>query len=323
MADDEDFFDAFAAADAAAAVAAAPQPTAATVRAVVIPGCVNARAPSYPGPSPAKDAATLSRAPPRTPDYFHVLEDAALRAAVYEPEADSFLMLQALDAAGLGAPSARRPLVCAEIGVGSGIALTHLATLLAAAAGPDPLYVGVDVNPVALRATRETFRRTFANVVAPPREPPPLLLVRGDLLSWTAAVAAATSATATRGGPATYGPIDVLLFNPPYVPTSAAELAEAVRGGKTGGDWLPSAWAGGPDGRLVLDRCLPQLPAAMARGGEAFVVAMEENDPPGILRRIGELAAAAGRTARGAVSAQRYTGERLRVLRVTFDGPEA
>ena len=62
------------------------------------------------------------------------------------------------------------------------------------------------------------------------------------------------------------------MFNPPYVPTPDEEVE---RGG------LAAAWAGGTRGRRVLDRLLPALPALLSPRGEAFIVAVHENDPEG------------------------------------------
>ena len=269
-----------------------------------------------------EEPATKKKGKKLTPDYYHVLDDATLRANVYEPEADSFLLLDALDAA-REVIRAARPVLCAEIGVGSGVALTHLAMILATnddddddVAAPAPstaTFVAIDVNPLALAATDETFRRSFAGALGPPRPPPPLLRVRGDLLSWLRRSAVPSSP---------FGHIDVLLFNPPYVPTSDDELRVATRGGANGHDWLPSAWSGGTDGRVVLDRCLPMLPLAMARGGHVFLVAMEENDPPGIVRHVRALCHATGRTVAGGVVLSRWTGERLRILHLRFDAEE-
>jgi release factor glutamine methyltransferase len=70
------------------------------------------------------------------------------------------------------------------------------------------------------------------------------------------------------------GKVDVLLFNPPYVPTEDDEVPnafdidhlfirlpnECVMHPKVGSKGIEAAWAGGLDGRRVLDRLLPIVP---------------------------------------------------------------
>jgi hypothetical protein len=48
--------------------------------------------------------------------------------------------------------------------------------------------------------------------------------------------------------------VDVLIFNPPYVPTDEVEVAEA-----TSNRGLESAWAGGSSGMTVTNRLLDQV----------------------------------------------------------------
>jgi methylase of polypeptide subunit release factors len=63
------------------------------------------------------------------------------------------------------------------------------------------------------------------------------------------------------------GTIDVLVFNPPYVPTSAEEALE----GQGAAD-LCAAWAGGPRGRVVLDRLLPRIGELLSPTGVFYLV---------------------------------------------------
>jgi release factor glutamine methyltransferase len=54
---------------------------------------------------------------------------------------------------------------------------------------------------------------------------------------------------------------DVILANPPYVPTAAGASAPGSR-----------AWDGGQDGRAVLDRLCREAPAHLRPGGDLFIV---------------------------------------------------
>lgn len=104
------------------------------------------------------------------------------------------------------------------------------------------------------------------------------------------------------------GLIDILLFNPPYVPTPDEEVYApaglVTEGGRTPGtstatatagagadrasqsqptaDPLVAAWAGGERGRRVIDRALPQIAAALSRPSPAGAssTGAESSDTP-------------------------------------------
>lgn len=97
--------------------------------------------------------------------------------------------------------------------------------------------------------------------------------------------------------------MDILLFNPPYVPTDLDEADEAQHVGGIAG-----AWAGGQDGMTVTDILLDEvevwLAITVARyrsnaqhyllqdllspRGRFYLVAVKENDIPGIFHRMQE-----------------------------------
>jgi release factor glutamine methyltransferase len=171
-------------------------------------------------------ASAATPAPHPLPDLSHLGPSDFEK--VYEPSDDTFLLVDVLaaDADFLRSLSAG---LCVEVGCGSGCVVTHLATLLPPRSA---WLLGGDVNRDALQATAATAARNAASV-----QP-----VQMDLL------------TALRPGL-----VDVLVFNPPYVPTSDEELQSALQTAD-----ISAAWAGGPRGRLVLDRLLPRLGALLA-----------------------------------------------------------
>jgi release factor glutamine methyltransferase len=71
------------------------------------------------------------------------------------------------------------------------------------------------------------------------------------------------------------GHVDVLLFNPPYVPTPEEEVGTSD---------IRAAWAGGHRGRVVIDRALPLVPVLLSEGGVLLMVMLEENDPGEVAR---------------------------------------
>jgi release factor glutamine methyltransferase len=76
------------------------------------------------------------------------------------------------------------------------------------------------------------------------------------------------------------GKVDVLIFNPPYVPTPDDEV------GSTG---IEASWAGGKDGRVVLDRALPQIARLLSKPhGAAYVITVDDNLPEDIAHKMKE-----------------------------------
>ena len=55
---------------------------------------------------------------------------------------------------------------------------------------------------------------------------------------------------------------DLVLFNAPYLPSEAGEDAS----------WIGRAWAGGADGRAVVDRFIAQVPAYLNSGGRVLLM---------------------------------------------------
>ena len=63
---------------------------------------------------------------------------------------------------------------------------------------------------------------------------------------------------------------DILVFNPPYVPTPASELL---------GDGISRSWAGGEKGREILDQLLPNVQHLLQPKGIFYCVLLSSNIP--------------------------------------------
>lgn len=171
------------------------------------------------------------------PDLSHITKsDYEL---LYEPAEDSFLMMEALDK-DIQWLRQRVPKFIwgLEVGVGSGVLCSYLASKVPG------YFFGTDVNPHAAAAAQKTFANNQVKGD----------VVRMDLVS----------------GFNFKGKIDVMLFNPPYVPTLPEEMK---------GDGLSVAWAGGHKGREVLDRLLPSIDGLLSPCGVLYLVVLDQNDP--------------------------------------------
>ncbi|MDD1668377.1 MAG: methyltransferase [Methanomicrobiales archaeon] len=103
------------------------------------------------------------------------------------------------------------------------------------------------------------------------------------------------------------GAFDLVLFNPPYLPTTPGERLD---------DWLEKALDGGEDGRAVIGRLLPDLPRVLAPGGRLLLVFSEvtgEGEVLGLLRDAGFSAMV--------VKRNRVEGEDLLVVKAVRSPP--
>ncbi|XP_066226503.1 methyltransferase N6AMT1 isoform X2 [Saccopteryx leptura] len=172
-----------------------------------------------------------------TPVYAHVGRGAF--SDVYEPAEDTFLLLDALEAAVAELP---RVEICLEVGSGSGVVSTFLASMI----GPQALYMCTDINPEAAACTLETARCNRVHI-----QPVITDLVKGLL-------------------PRLKEKVDLLVFNPPYVVTPPEEV---------GSHGIQAAWAGGRNGREVMDRFFPLVPDLLSPRGLFYLVTIKENNP--------------------------------------------
>lgn len=151
-----------------------------------------------------------------------------------------------------------------ELGCGSG-----LASIAAAKGGAS--VIAVDTNPEAVRLARANARRNEV----------PVRVVQGDLLS------------------ALRGTVDVVLFNPPYLPTSDEDEAGARR------TRLFEAWDAGPQGIDVVMCLAEQLGQGHMAAKELLLVTSTLQDGGALSRRFRGLG---------------YEGDVVREVKVPWEG---
>jgi release factor glutamine methyltransferase len=229
-----------------------------------------------------------------TPSTSHVSFD-----NVYEPAEDSFLLLDTLSSSSETAflhqrfqqpsnanrPSnhnAGSPLIL-EVGTGSGVVLAFVAANAATLFGRnDLLTFGTDINSFACRASSITIRTAITS--SPENSKPGHFLdvINADLTT-----------------PIRSSSVDVLIFNPPYVPTSdlpdlvAHEGYNALPPGaqKTGFEQdshlLALSYAGGKEGMEITNKLLAQLPEVLhPERGVAYVLLCAQNKPEVVKEEI-------------------------------------
>ncbi|CDM34604.1 hypothetical protein DTO013E5_5088 [Penicillium roqueforti] len=219
-----------------------------------------------------------------TPDTSHVSFD-----TIYEPSEDSYLFLDTLSSASESKWLSERfpkkeasPLVV-EVGTGSGVVLAFAAAQSQEIFGRrDILTLGTDVNRNACIATQKTAT-TAIQAEQQPSQSVYIASLAADLCA-----------------PLRAGSVDVLLFNPPYVPTedlprlpSAAENDPAVseamsRSAKFDNDsyFLSLTYAGGADGMETTDRLLDAIPGVLSVRGVAYVLLCKQNRPDEVMERV-------------------------------------
>ncbi|CAN7998948.1 unnamed protein product [Ixodes hexagonus] len=170
---------------------------------------------------------------------------------VYEPAEDSFLLIDALEKEIKGILS-RKPTICLEVGSGSGI----VSAAVARALGNTCYFLATDINPRAAEMTRRTGQSNGVNVE------PVLMDLTGSFVGRLD------------------GQVDLLIFNPPYVVTPSEE----VRGSQ-----LMRSWAGGKDGREVIDRFNPLVPKLLSPRGLYFLLVIKENNPDQICQHMAKV----------------------------------
>ncbi|MCJ1253531.1 S-adenosylmethionine-dependent methyltransferase [Lignoscripta atroalba] len=221
---------------------------------------------------------------------------------IYDPAEDSFLLLDTLSSplevdfltqrfsvkstvdSCPGSSGTPVPLVL-EVGTGSGVVLAFITAHANILLGrPDVLTLGVDINRFACQATKATVAGAC----------------HGAAESETSSAMFLDALHADLTAPLRFGIVDILVFNPPYVPTSelpnasipgvddaSGEAVPQIGGCKADSHLLSLSYAGGRDGMEVTDRLLRQLPQLLHNErGVAYILLCEQNKPEEVKQQI-------------------------------------
>lgn len=246
-----------------------------------------------------------------TPCTSHVPLD-----TIYEPAEDSYLFLDSLSApaesawlsARFAAPSAAPLLV--EVGSGSGVVLAFVAGNSGLILGRrDVLVLGTDVNRGACLATRETVEKAVRERQVASATDETVGLGAGKKEEAETKTPFLSAQTADLVSSLRDHSVDILLFNPPYVPTeevpdlpsTTSSPPESPDGeqmqqrppsgpmSKFDSDsyFLSLTYAGGPDGMRTTARLLVAIPRVLdpARG-VAYVLLCRQNRPADVVDGI-------------------------------------
>ena len=229
---------------------------------------------------------------------------------IYEPAEDSYLLLDTLSSTnethflkrhfGQSGTQTRNtpnpsPIVL-EIGTGSGVVLAFVTANAEAIFGRrDVLALGTDVNKFACQATRQTVLQTCEGST----RDVPLGLQSNTLQS--AGLLLATL-EADLASPIRGGMVDVLIFNPPYLPSagvpeiqgdnldlepSPADAKSSIESFERDSRLLALSYEGGVDGMEVTNRLLEHLPHVLnSDKGVAYILLCQQNRPEEVMQHI-------------------------------------
>ena len=247
-----------------------------------------------------------------TPSTSHVDPD-----RIYEPAEDSFLFLDTIssptESTFLAQRFARNPEVplVLEVGTGSGVVLAFITAHAREILGrTDMLTMGVDINPFACTATGQTMIKACQEA--------PHAMYLGCLN--------ADLSSCLRRGIA-----DVVVFNPPYVPTAElprlptvedSTLSTEPDGFEENTRLLSLSYSGGKDGMEVIDRLLDELPLILnEERGVAYILLCKQNKPESVTERIEEWGR--GWSVEGVGQSGKTGGwEKLQILRICRTGTD-
>ncbi|KAI5955855.1 MTQ2 [Candida jiufengensis] len=172
---------------------------------------------------------------------------------VYEPSEDSFYLLDCFEdqqqyLENKFTKNDKLPIIT-EIGTGSGIVTTFILQNIL----PNAIYITTDINPNACLTVKSTIKYNCKEKA---------YLVDSTQMDLTSSIR--------------NNIIDLLIFNPPYVPASDIPKIPQMDADKT---WLDLALLGGEDGMIITWKVLNNLENILSNDGVAYILFCARNKP--------------------------------------------
>lgn len=238
-----------------------------------------------------------------TPDTSHVSF-----ATIYEPAEDSYLLLDTLSAPTESAWLQQRfrntPPLVVEVGTGSGVVIAFLTGNAEHIFGQPVVSVGIDVNTNACNATKQTVIKAIQDQSSSSNY---LASICGDLCSSIRP-----------------GTVDVLVFNPPYVPSEQLPaLPNVTREYRDkfehDSHLLSLSYDGGENGMETTNRLLAQIPDVLSKSGAAYVLLCAQNRPNEVKESIKALPGGPWHVETVGTSGKKAGWEKLQIVRIWRD----
>ncbi|CAG8691386.1 10216_t:CDS:2 [Funneliformis mosseae] len=174
---------------------------------------------------------------------------------VYEPAEDTFLLLDALEKDAELLRNEIAPCISLEIGSGTGCVSTFLGKIL-----------GDGKARGFFLARSLSFLQEHINPYAS------YITIKTGYNNSQVQLESITTNLANGLLPRLYHSVDIICCNPPYVVTTSEELYSSK-------SVIERAWAGGIDGREVIDKMLPLVDELLSDKGVFYLLLISENKP--------------------------------------------
>ena len=225
------------------------------------------------------------------------LSQESISKGVYVPDSDSFCLMDAIEKDFMFI-SSQNPRIVMDFGSGSGVLSSHFRLIMQDARFKSQCILPrlqymycVDINQCATKTTYETLKLNSI----PQNQLFPYEVLSGDL---------SNSFLLSKFR----NMVDIVLWNPPYVPSCIQETSLNYKGS---GSMCDLACAGGKDGMSVVQQIIPIAIEALSQNGCIYLLLIEQNNPQAVIESL-----CRSYPVTATIILQRFSGERYTIIRL-------